>query len=73
MAKNAMSAILLKSHHCFSLKYHIQIDAYEVLVEANLPTRWVYHPLLTSLPIPRPLDGTTASFDPRPALQLTLA
>ena len=57
----------------FSLKKYIQIDAYEVLVEANLPSRWVYKPLLTALPIPRALDKTTMSLDSRPALQLTLA
>jgi hypothetical protein len=55
----------------FSLKCHVQIDAYEVLVEANLPTRWVYQPLLTPHPIPRALDRTAVSLGQPP--QLTLA
>ena len=56
---------------CLSLKCYAQIDTYEVLVEANLPTRWVYQPLLPSLP----LEAPTVPFavGPRPALQVTLA
>jgi hypothetical protein len=71
MAKNAMSAFFFSSYLCFSLKCKVQIDAYEVLVEANLPTRWVYQPLLTPLPMPQPPDTTVVSRDRYPA-QLTI-
>ncbi|KAH9968167.1 hypothetical protein BC827DRAFT_1263887 [Russula dissimulans] len=43
-----------------SISYHGKerdIDNYEVLVEASLPTRWVYQPL----PTPRPLDSPQLS------------
>jgi hypothetical protein len=49
------------------------VDTYEVLVEANLPTRWVYQSLLPPLPLPRPLDQPTVCPDPCPPPQLTLA
>ncbi len=48
-----------------SLTCYVQVDNYEVLVEANLPTRWVYQSLLP--PLPRPLD------QPPPGPPLTLA
>jgi hypothetical protein len=53
--------------------YYVQVDTYEVLVEANLPTRWVYQSLLPPLPLSRPLDQPTVCYDPRPPPQLTLA
>ena len=56
-----------------SLTYYFQVDTYEVLVEANLPTRWVYQSLLPPLPLPRPPDQLTAYVDPRSPPQLTLA
>jgi hypothetical protein len=49
------------------------VDTYEVLVEANLPTRWVYQSLLPPAPLPRPLDQPVVCNDPRPPPQLTLA
>jgi len=49
------------------------VDTYEVLVEANLPTRWVYQSLLPPLPLTRSLDGSTVSLDPRCPPQVTLA
>ena len=44
MAKNAM---LVTTFSSAQLRSHVksQVDAYEVLVEANFPTRWVYKPL----------------------------
>ena len=48
-----------------SLTCYAQVDSYEVLVEANLPTRWVYQSILP--PLPRPLD------QPTPGPQLTIA
>jgi hypothetical protein len=61
-----------------SLTCYVQVDTYEVLVEANLPTRWVYQSLLPPLPlppVPRPLDQPPVFPDPRPSppLPLTLA
>ena len=45
MAKNAMSATFyFIDTASFSLTCEIKVDTYEVLVEANLPTRWVYSP-----------------------------
>ena len=44
MAKNAMSVTILSSTPHFS-NVNPQVDAYEVLVEANFPTRWVYQPI----------------------------
>ncbi|KAF8491826.1 hypothetical protein F5888DRAFT_1733461 [Russula emetica] len=49
------------------------VDTYEVLVEANLPTRWVYQSLLPPLPLPRPLEQPTVCIEPRSPPQLTLA
>jgi hypothetical protein len=46
------------------------VDTFEVLVEANLPTRWVYQSLL---PLPQPPDRSTVSLDPRLPPQATLA
>ncbi|KAI9513382.1 hypothetical protein F5148DRAFT_1301986 [Russula earlei] len=37
-----------------SLKCSVQVDAYEVLVEANLPTRWVYQSISPYRPIELP-------------------
>jgi hypothetical protein len=53
---------------------YVQVDTYEVLVEANLPTRWVYQSL-PPLPLPRPLDQPTGPvcIDTRSPPQLTLA
>jgi hypothetical protein len=58
-----------------SLTCYVQVDTYEVLVEANLPTRWVYQSLLPPLPLPRPLDQPNGPvcLDPRSPPQLTLA
>ena len=44
MAKNARSVTALSSTPLGSNVHH-QVDTYEVLVEANIPTRWVYQPL----------------------------
>ncbi len=43
----ARSARLVTALSATPLRSNInhQVDAYEVLVEANLPTRWVYQPL----------------------------
>jgi len=49
------------------------VYAYEVLVEANLPTRWVYQSPLSPLPLPRPLDQPTVLPDPRPPPRRALA
>jgi hypothetical protein len=52
------------------------VDTYEVLVEVNLPTRWVYQSLLPRLPGARPLDGTSvplASAPRAPPPQVTLS
>lgn len=74
MAKNVMSATFyFIDTASFSLMCEIKVDTYEVLVEANLPTRWVYQSLLPPLPLTRPLDGSTVSLDPRCPPQVTLA
>jgi hypothetical protein len=56
------------------LTFYVQVDTYEVLVEANLPTRWVYQSLLPPPPVPRP-EQPIACLDsrPPPVPQLTLA
>jgi hypothetical protein len=56
-----------------SLTCYVQVYAYEVLVEANLPTRWVYQSPLSPLPLPRPLDQPTVLPDPRPPPRRALA
>lgn len=72
MAKNVMSAtFFFIDTASFLLMCEIKVDTYEVLVEANLPTRWVYQSLLP--PLPRSLDGSTVSLDPRCPPQVTLA
>jgi hypothetical protein len=74
MAKNVMSATFsFIDTASFSLTCSSKVDTYEVLVEANLPTRWVYQSLLPPLPLPRTLDGFTLSLDPRCPPQVTLA
>jgi hypothetical protein len=41
-----------------------EVDTYEVLVEANIPTRWVYQPLaLAPIPTPGPVPTTTSFAD----------
>ncbi|KAH9993313.1 hypothetical protein BJV74DRAFT_833438 [Russula compacta] len=57
-----------------NISYHGKerdIDTYEVLVEANLPTRWVYQSF-PSQPLPRALDPPIVPLEPRPQ-QATLA
>ena len=44
MAKNATSVTTFSSTP-LSSNVKRQVDVYEVLVEANFPTRWVYQPL----------------------------
>jgi hypothetical protein len=44
MAKNARLVTALSSTP-LGLNVKPQVDSYEVLVEANFPTRWVYQPL----------------------------
>lgn len=74
MAKSVMSATFsFIDIASFSLTCSSKVDTYEVLVEANLPTRWVYQSLLPPLPLPRTLDGSTLSLDPRCPPQVTLA
>ncbi|KAF8480082.1 hypothetical protein DFH94DRAFT_740179 [Russula ochroleuca] len=48
------------------------VDTYEVLVEANLPTRWVYQSLLLPPSLPRSLDKPTVSQEPCAPPQVTL-
>jgi hypothetical protein len=56
-----------------TLTCYVQVDTYEVLVEANLPTRWVYQSLLPPPPVPVPSEQPIAYLDSRPPPQLTLA
>jgi hypothetical protein len=76
-AENVMSVhFSFMNTASLSLTCYVQVDAYEVLVEANLPTRWVYQSLLHPTPPPplsRPVDQPTVFPDPRPPLPLTLA
>jgi hypothetical protein len=76
MAKNVMSVTFsFIDATSLSLTCCIQVDTYEVLVEVNLPTRWVYQSLLPRLPGARPLDGTSvplASAPRAPPPQVTL-
>ena len=73
-AKNVMSVhFSFANIASLSLTCYVQVDNYEVLVEANLPTRWVYQSLLPPPPLPRPLDQPTVCVDPRSPPQLTLA
>ena len=44
MARSARSVTALSSTPLGS-NFKAQVDSYEVLVEANFPTRWVYQPL----------------------------
>ncbi|KAI0268989.1 hypothetical protein BGY98DRAFT_1084084, partial [Russula aff. rugulosa BPL654] len=48
------------------------VDTYEVLVEANLPTRWVYQSLLPRPPVPGPSEQPIGCLDSRLPPQLTL-
>jgi hypothetical protein len=73
MAKNVTSVhFSFTTAASLSLTCYVQVDVYEVLVEANIPTRWVYQPLP---PLPQPLDQPTVCLDarPPPVPQITLA
>jgi hypothetical protein len=73
MAKNVMSATFSFVYAAsLLLTCSIQVDTYEVLVEANLPTRWVYQSLLLPPSLPRSLDKPTVSQEPCAPPQVTL-
>lgn len=73
MAKNVTSVTFsFIEVASLSLTCLIQVDTYEVLVEANLPTRWVYQSIHPPLPVPRPLDKSTVSQEPPTPPQVTL-
>ena len=59
MAKNVTSVTFLSSILRFS-NVEFQVDAYEVLVEVNFPTRWIYQAIqpVAVVPSPTPIVPT---------------